>query len=403
MLNDKFVALGVTGSIAAYKSVELVRLLKKAGARVQVIMTKSACEFVKPLTFQVVSQNSVITDMFREPSFWEVEHVALADKADIFLVAPATANIIAKMAAGIADDMLTSTLLATKAKIIVIPAMNVNMYENPITQRNIKSLRTNGITVFEPEEGELACGYTGKGRFPEPRDILEQLKIVLGEDGDFKNKKLLITAGPTREPIDPVRFITNHSSGKMGYALAEKAIHRGADVILVSGPTNLDPPLGLYKYISVETAEEMFKAVMEYYLEVDVIIKSAAVADFSPKHRESEKIKKQGFNMNIELKKNPDILQELGNRKKQQILIGFAAETSNATTNAQDKMKRKNLDFIVLNDLTQEGAGFSGDTNIVRILHKDGRIEELPKMLKKELADEILNRVYLYLQQNRTF
>lgn len=403
MLKDKFVALGVTGSIAAYKSVELVRLLKKAGVSVQVIMTKSACEFIKPLTFQVISQNPVITDMFKEPSFWEIEHIALADKADIFLVAPATANIIAKMAAGIADDMLTSTILATKAKIIVVPAMNVNMYENTITQKNITSLRTHGITVLEPEKGQLACGYTGKGRFPEPGNIVEQIEIILAkEDGDFKNKKFLITAGPTREPIDPVRFITNHSSGKMGYALAEKAIRRGGDVILVSGPTNLIPPLGLCKYISVNTAEEMFKAVMEHYLQVDVVIKSAAVADFSPKHRELEKIKKQDFNMNIELKKNPDILQELGNRKKRQILIGFAAETSNVTTNAQDKMKRKNLDFIVVNDLMQEGAGFAEDTNIVKILHKDGRIEELPKMLKKDLADKILDRVYLCLQQNQT-
>lgn len=401
MLNDKFVALGVTGGIAAYKSVELVRLLKKSGARVQVIMTKSACEFVKPLTFQVVSLNPVITDMFREPSFWEVEHIAMADKADIFLVAPATANIIAKMAAGIADDMLTSSLLATKAKIVVVPAMNVNMYENPITQRNIASLRALGITVLEPAVGELACGYSGKGRFPEPKDIVEQIKIVLGKDGDLKNKKLLITAGPTREPIDPVRFITNHSSGKMGYALAEKAVHRGADVILVSGPTNLAPPLGLHKYISVQTAREMFDAVMEHYPEADVVIKSAAVADFAPKHCEPEKIKKQDFNMNIELKRNPDILQELGNSKKQQLLVGFAAETSDITINARDKMKRKNLDFIVVNNLTQAGAGFAEDTNIVKILHKDGRIEELPKMLKKDLADEVLNRVYLYLQQNR--
>jgi phosphopantothenoylcysteine decarboxylase/phosphopantothenate--cysteine ligase len=395
MLKDKFVALGVTGSIAAYKSVELVRLLKKTGARVQVIMTKSACEFINPLTFQVVSQSPVVTNMFKEPSFWEVEHIALADKADVFLVAPATANIIAKMAAGIADDMLTSTLLATKAKTIIVPAMNVNMYKNPITQRNIKSLRETGIVVLEPAEGELACGYRGKGRFPNPSDIVEQLKVVLGKDGNLKNKRFLITAGPTREPIDPVRFITNHSSGKMGYALAEKAIHRGADVILISGPTNLIPPLGLNKYITVDTAEEMFRAVMEHYLQADVIIKSAAVADFTPKYSEPEKIKKQGFNMKIELKKTTDILQELGNRKKQQILIGFAAETINATKNAQEKMKKKNLDFIVVNDLTLEGAGFAKDTNIVKILYKDGRIEELPIMLKKELANEILDRVCL--------
>lgn len=401
MLKDKFVVIGVTGSIAAYKSVELVRLLKKAGAKVQVIMTKSGCEFIKPLTFQVVSQNQVITDMFKEPSYWEVEHVALADKADIFLVAPATANIIAKMAAGIADDMLTSTLLATKAKIIVIPAMNVNMYENPITQQNITALRTLGINVLEPEEGELACGYRGKGRFPEPKDIVEHIKVIMGKDGDLKNISFLITAGPTREPIDPVRFITNYSSGKMGYALAEKAIQRGARVTLISGPTYLAPPLGLEKFISVNTAKEMYSAVLKHYSDVDVVIKSAAVADFSPKYIKSEKIKKQDSNMKLELEKNPDILQELGNKKIKQVLIGFAAETNNVTVNAQDKLKRKNLDFIVVNDLTEVGAGFAEDTNIVKILHKDGRIEELPKMLKRDLADEILDRVLLYLQREQ--
>lgn len=398
MLKDKFVVLGVTGGIAAYKSVELVRLLKKSGAQVQVIMTKSGCEFVTPLTFQVLSQNPVITDMFKEPPRWEVEHVALADKADIFLIAPATANVIAKMAAGIADDMLTTTLLATKAKIIVVPSMNVNMYENPITQRNIATLRKFGIFVLEPEEGDLACGYSGKGRFPEPRIIVEHIKVILGKDGDLKDKRFLITAGPTREPIDPVRFITNHSSGKMGYALAEKAIQRGARVILISGPTNLTPPIGLEEFISINTAEEMYNAVMKYYADVDVVIKSAAVADYAPEEIKHEKIKKQGLNLTLELKKNPDILQELGNKKETQVLIGFAAETDNVTANAQDKLKRKNLDFIVVNDLTEAGAGFAGDTNIVKILHRDGRIESLPKMLKRDLANEILDRVLLYLQ-----
>ncbi|HHX23611.1 MAG: bifunctional phosphopantothenoylcysteine decarboxylase/phosphopantothenate--cysteine ligase CoaBC [Tepidanaerobacteraceae bacterium] len=397
MLKDKFIVLGVTGSIAIYKSLHLIRLLKKAGANVQVIMTKSACEFITPLTFQVISQNPVIMDMFEKPSHWEVEHVALADKADFFLVAPATANIIAKMAAGIADDMLTSTLLATKARIIVVPAMNVKMYENPITQRNIYSLIERDIKFIDPSEGNLACGYTGKGRFPEPTDIVEWIKIILGENGDFKDKKLLITAGPTREPLDPVRFITNYSSGKMGYALAEKAVQRGAKVTLISGPTNLTPPLGLSKYIAVDTAQEMFQAVMEHFTYADVIIKSAAVADFSPKDIEQNKIKKQDFNMRIELKKNPDILQELGKRKTKQILVGFAAETTEVLENAQNKLKRKNLDFIVMNNLTEEGAGFAVDSNIVKILHKDGRIEELSKMLKKDLANEILDRIYSYM------
>jgi len=401
MLKDKFVILGVTGSIAIYKAVELVRLLKKAGAQVQVIMTKSACEFVKPLTFQVISQNLVITDMFEEPDSFDVEHVALADKADVFLVAPATANIIAKIAAGLADDMLTTTILATRAKKIIVPAMNVNMYENIITQRNIETLTSTGAVVIEPATGDLACGYKGKGRFPEPADIVEQIEVILGKSGDLRGKKFLITAGPTREPIDPVRFITNHSSGKMGYALAEKAVHRGGEVILISGHTSLKPPLGLSKYIPVETADEMFNAVMEYYPKVDIVIKSAAVADFSPKYFSEEKIKKQNFDMVLELKRNPDILQELGNSKTHQILIGFAAETTDTLKNAQDKLKRKNLDLIVLNDLTAQGAGFGTDTNIVKILYKDGRIEELPKMLKKDLADEILNRIYAFLEQNR--
>ena len=398
MLKGKFVVLGVTGSIAAYKSVELVRLLKKEGANVQVVMTRSGCEFVRPLTFQVLSQNPVIIDMFKEPSRWEVEHVALADKADIFLVAPATANIIAKMAAGIADDMLTSTFLATKAKTVVVPAMNVNMYENPITQRNIAVLREMGITVLEPEEGDLACGYSGRGRFPEPKDIVEHIKVILGKDGDLKGKRFLITAGPTREPIDPVRFISNHSSGKMGYALAEKAVQRGARVILISGPTNLAPPLGLENFISVNTAKEMYEAVIKHFDEADVVIKSAAVADFSPSDIKSEKIKKHGSNMVLELKKNPDILQELGNKKTGQILVGFAAETNDISFNAQDKLKRKNLDFIVVNNVAEEGAGFAVDTNIVNIIYKDGRIEELPKMSKRDLADVILDRVLLFFK-----
>ncbi len=401
MLKNKMVILGVTGSIAAFKAVGLTRLLRKAGASVQVVMTKAACEFVKPLTFQVLSQHPVVTDMFREPPSWEVDHIELADKADIFLVAPATANIIAKLATGIADDILTATLLATKSKKIIVPAMNVNMYENPITQRNIKRLRENGFILLEPAEGELACGYSGKGRFPETKCIVEQIKNILGKQGIFKNKKFLITAGPTREPIDSVRFITNYSSGKMGYALARKAILRGADTILISGPTDLDPPLGLGEYIQIQTAQEMLKAVLKYYSKVDVVIKSAAVADFSPKHFETAKIKKQNFNMMIELKKNPDILQKLGTKKKHQILVGFAAETSNIIANAQEKMKNKNLDFIVANDLTMEGAGFAEDTNVARILHKDGRIEVFPKLLKEDLADEILDRIHTYLQGQR--
>lgn len=397
MLKDKFVALGVTGSIAAYKAVELVRLLNKQGSKVQVIMTESAQKFVSPLTFQTISQNPVITDMFEEPSQWEVQHVSLADKADVLLVAPATANIIAKMAAGLADDILTSILLATRAKTIVVPAMNVHMYENPITQKNIAFLQSMGVEVLEPDEGFLACGYIGKGRFPDPQDIVQQIELVLGKEGDLKGKRILITAGPTQEPIDPVRYITNHSSGKMGYALAEKAVCRGGQVILISGPTNLKPPLGLHKYIPIKTANEMYKAVIDNFDSADIVIKSAAVADFSPKIYTEEKIKKQDFSMGIDLKRNPDILKELGKRKKRQILVGFAAETGDAEKNALNKLKGKNLDFIVLNNVMAEGAGFISDTNIVKVIHRDGRTEKMPKMLKRELADEILDRILLYL------
>lgn len=401
MLRNKFIVVGVTGSIAAYKAVVLVRLLKKQGAKVQVIMTKSAQEFIKPLTFQVVSENPVITDMFITPSYWDVEHVSIADKADIFLVAPATANIIGKLSSGIADDMLTSTLLATRGKTVIVPAMNVNMYANPVTQHNINFLRELGIEVMEPEEGYLACGYCGKGRFPEPEDIVERLELILGQDGDLKGNKILITAGPTREPIDPVRFITNHSSGKMGYALAKKAVLRGAQVILISGHTNIKPPKGLYKFLAIETAEEMYNTVMEYFDWSDIVVKSAAVADFSPKDYNDEKIKKQGFCMGIDLKRNPDILKELGAKKEHQILVGFAAETQDAEKNALDKLRRKNLDFIVLNDVSAKGAGFASDTNIVKILYKEGRVEELPKMLKVDLADEILDRILTYVPQSR--
>lgn len=398
MLKGRFVVLGVTGSIAAYKSCEVIRLLKKRGANVQVIMTRSAMEFVKPLTFQVLSQNPVITEMFGEPSRWEVEHVALADKADIVLVAPTTANVMAKVAAGIADDMLTTTLLATRAKVLMVPAMNVHMYQNPITQRNISILRENGILVMEPSEGDLACGYSGKGRFPEPIDIVKKVEELLGKQEDLKGVKMLITAGPTREPIDPVRYISNHSSGKMGYALASQALNRGAEVVLISGPTNISPPAGLRKFLPVETAEEMRRAVLENFYEAKVIIKAAAVSDFRPKSFSPKKIKKAESDTVMELSRNPDILQELGEKKTNQVLVGFAAETDNLRENALEKLRRKNLDMIVLNDVTQKGAGFGSDTNIVKILHKDGKIEDLPQMLKTEVADAILDRVKLYLK-----
>ncbi|ADL07786.1 bifunctional phosphopantothenoylcysteine decarboxylase/phosphopantothenate--cysteine ligase CoaBC [Thermosediminibacter oceani] len=397
LLKDKFIALGVTGSIAAYKAVELVRLLKKSGAQVQVVMTRSAREFVTPLTFQVVSQNPVITDMFEKPVHWEVEHVSLADRADLFVVAPATANVIAKMAAGIADDMLTAAVLATRAKVLVVPAMNVNMFCNPITQENIKYLREKGIFVMDPAEGFLACGYSGKGRFPEPVDVLRVIEQLVGTRTDLQNKKILITAGPTREPIDPVRFISNHSSGKMGYSLAEAAVERGGEVILISGPTSLERPAGLYKYVAVETALEMREQVLKFFPWCDVVIKAAAVADYRPKNYSGRKIKKKDAEMVLELEKNPDILKELGEKKDRQVLVGFAAETNDIQKNALEKLNRKNLDLIVVNDVTVEGAGFGVDTNIVKIIHRNGTIEELPKMPKKEVANAILDRILQYL------
>ncbi|TYP60001.1 bifunctional phosphopantothenoylcysteine decarboxylase/phosphopantothenate--cysteine ligase CoaBC [Thermosediminibacter litoriperuensis] len=398
MLKDKFIALGVTGSIAAYKAVELVRLLKKRGAQVQVVMTRSAREFVTPLTFQVVSGNPVITDMFEKPVHWEVEHVSLADRADLFVVAPATANVIAKMAAGIADDMLTAAVLATRAKVLVVPAMNVNMFCNPITQDNINYLKEKGFFVMDPAEGFLACGYSGKGRFPEPADVLKVIEQLAGTGTDLQNKKILITAGPTREPIDPVRFISNRSSGKMGYALAEAAVERGGEVILISGPTSLPRPAGLYKYVAVETTLEMQEQVLKFFSWCDVVIKAAAVADFRPKNYSEQKIKKKDEGLVLELEKNPDILKELGEKKEKQILVGFAAETEDIQKNALEKLNRKNLDLVVVNDVTVEGAGFGVDTNIVKIIHRNGEIEELPKMTKKEVAHAILDRVVQYLR-----
>ncbi len=396
MFKDKFVVVGITGSIAAYKSVELVRLLKKSGAQVQVIMTKAACEFINPLTFQVISQNPVITDMFMPPHKWDVEHIAIAERADIFIVAPATANIIAKIAAGLADDMLTATLLATRAKVFIAPAMNVHMYENIVTQRNIKYLVGMGYGIIEPDTGYLACGYTGKGRLPEPKNIMMEIEHLLAAK-DLKDKKILITAGPTREHIDPVRFITNHSTGKMGFALAQRAVIRGAKVVLISGPTNLRPPSGLYKFEAVQTAQEMMDRVLENYSDADIVIKAAAVGDFKPKQVFAEKIKKTSDKLILELDRNPDILYELGQRKTHQILIGFAAETQHIEKYATDKLKDKNLDFIVANNITQEGAGFGSDTNIVKIFYRDGRIEELPSMLKRDVADLILDRALLHI------
>ena len=392
MMAGKKIVLGVCGGIAAYKAVEIVSRLKKAGASVQVIMTQGATKFVTPLTFRELSGNPVVHTMWDEPKTWNVEHIAIASWADCFLLAPATANIIGKLAHGIADDMLSTTLLATTAPVILAPAMNTNMYLNPITQQNIEKLRGVGYRFIEPGTGSLACGTSGPGRLPEPMDIVRAVEELLTENLDLSGKKILVTAGGTREPIDPVRFIGNRSSGKMGYALAEAAVQRGATVILISGPVHLPPPPGVTT-ILVESARQMRDAVMAEFAECDIVIKAAAVADYRVSHQASHKIKKTDDNLTLILEKNPDILAELGQLKKNQVLVGFAAETEDLIGHAADKLRRKKADMIVANDVSLPGAGFNCDTNVVKLLYKDGRVEELPKMSKKELAGLILDRI----------
>ncbi|MDF2892556.1 MAG: phosphopantothenoylcysteine decarboxylase [Clostridia bacterium] len=391
MLSNKSIVLGVCGGIAAYKSCELTSRLKKLNANIDVIMTKSAAEFVTPLTFQSLSLNQVVTDMFDKPKYWEIEHISLAKKADIIVIAPATANVIGKLANGIADDMLTTTVMASKAIKLIAPAMNTNMYENELVQKNIETLKQLGYQFIEPGEGRLACGDIGKGKMAEPELIEEKIKDLLLKQRDLEGKTVIVTAGPTREALDPVRFITNHSTGKMGFAIAEKAAARGAKVYLVSGPSNLPTPCGVER-ADVESALDMYDAVMALMEKADIIIKSAAVADYRPAEISSEKIKKSDGELVIKLQKNPDILQELGKVKGSRVLIGFAMETQNLIENAKAKVAKKNLDFIVANDLRTEGAGFAGDTNVVKIIDRSGNVEEIPLMRKSDLADIVLDK-----------
>lgn len=393
MLKDKTVVIGVSGGIAVYKVCDVVSRLKKLGANVHVIMTKSATEFVAPLTFQSLSQNYVVSDMFEEPKTWDVEHISLAKKADVFLIAPATANVIGKIACGISDDMLSTTVMATKGKVLIAPAMNTNMYENPIVQRNIDTLKALNYDFIEPESGRLACGDMGKGKLASPENIVEAVVSALTKKQDLKGERIIITAGPTVEAIDPVRYLTNRSTGKMGYAIAKEAIERGAEVTLVSGPTKLEPPKNLKKFIKIESAQEMYEAVLDNLDENQVIIKSAAVADYKPKSYCNKKIKKNDDDLVISLDRNKDIAYEIGKIKNDKILVGFAAETNDLIENAKNKVKKKNLDFIVANDLTKEGAGFGVDTNIVKIIDKDGVILEYPIMKKEEVANVILDKV----------
>jgi phosphopantothenoylcysteine decarboxylase / phosphopantothenate---cysteine ligase len=393
MLQGKNIVLGVTGGIAAYKACDLTSRLKKLGANVDVVMTQAATEFVTPLTFQSLSQNPVGVAMFQQPGAWEIEHIALAKKADLVLIAPATANIIGKIANGIADDLLSTTIMATKAPVVIAPAMNSNMYHNPIVQANITRLTALNYRFISPVTGRLACGDVGEGKMASPETIIEEITQLLTRQQDLAGKRILITAGPTREAIDPVRFISNHSSGKMGYALAEAAVERGAAVTLIAGPVVLKEPDGLHSFISIESADQMYRAVMDNFQNQDIIVMTAAVGDFKPKTKSAQKIKKSQGTLAIELEKNVDILLELGKIKGNRILVGFAAETQKLLKFAGEKLAQKNLDFIVANDLTREGAGFGGDTNIVKIMERSGKIEDLPLMSKAELSQIILDKI----------
>jgi phosphopantothenoylcysteine decarboxylase / phosphopantothenate---cysteine ligase len=393
MLAGKRIVLGVTGGIAAYKAVELCRLFIKAGAQVRVIMTAAAKEFVAPLTFQTVSGNQVYSDLFASAEGYNVAHIGLADEADLFVIAPATANCIGKIASGIADDLLTSSVMAVSNPVLLAPAMNVRMYENPITQANLGKLSGLGYEIVEPESGELACGDYGRGRMASPEKIIEAASALLARELHWKGCRFLITAGPTREALDPVRYLSNHSSGKMGYAIAQAAAMAGGEVVLISGPTSLTPPPGV-KIVSVISAAEMMEAVMSFFPQSDVIIKAAAVSDYRPAAASEQKIKKGG-DMTLTLVKNQDILAELGRRKEGRYLAGFAAETEEMRTNALAKLKNKNLDLIVANDLTLPGAGFDVDTNVVRLLFSDGTERQLPKLPKIKVAEEILSEIYM--------
>jgi len=391
VLIGKNVAVGVSGGIAAYKIPELVRELRQAGAHVQVIMTRNAQEFVTPLTFQTVSNQPVISEMFAPFITADVAHIAVADKADLVAVAPATANVIAKFACGLADDFLSTIVLATRAPVLVAPAMNVNMYENPATQENLRILRSRGFSIVGPAEGALACGWEGKGRLAEIREIVHCIKALLSPH-DLVHEKILITAGPTQEPIDPVRFITNRSSGKMGYALAQASRVRGAEVTLISGPTHLSPPPGV-TLIPVQTASQMLTETMKRSASMDTVIMAAAVSDFSLPHAAATKIKKSNDPLTLSLIKTPDILEKMGKERGSTFLVGFAAETENLLANARKKLKAKHIDLMVANDVTKPGAGFEEDTNIVAMLVPDGGVVKLPKLSKIEVAHKILDTI----------
>ncbi len=401
MLKGKKIVLGVTGGIAVYKAVDLVSRLRKQGCQVRVVMTEHAQQFVTPLMFKEISGNRVAVSMWNANQEFNVEHIALANWGDVFLVAPATANILAKMAYGLADDLLSTTLLAAQAPIIVCPAMNTGMYENPATQENIARLQQRGVTVMPPGVGVLACGTSGAGRLPEPQQIVDFVNgFFARREGDLRGLKVLVTAGGTREPIAPVRFVGNRSSGKMGYAAAQMAAERGADVLLISGPSALQVPPNV-RAVQVETTGEMLQACLDAYDDMDIVIKAAAVADYRPHDVAMQKIKKKTDDaLTVVMDKNPDILKTLGARKTQQVLVGFAAETQNLLANAREKVEKKNLDMIVANDVTAAGAGFNADTNIVKFLFASGEVRSLEQMPKTDVANCILDEA-LKLRQSR--
>ncbi|MCG9967628.1 bifunctional phosphopantothenoylcysteine decarboxylase/phosphopantothenate--cysteine ligase CoaBC [Pelotomaculum terephthalicicum JT] len=392
MLAGKNITVGITGGIAVFKVAQLVSNLASGKARVRVIMTRAAQEFVRPLTFQTLSGHHVYTDLFERPAGGIVQHIELATGSDLIVLAPATANVIGKAANGIADDLISTVVMAATCPVLICPAMNVNMYNNRVVQRNLSILRNLGYHFVDPGVGRLACGTAGRGRLAELDLIMDKINSVLSNNEDLRGLSVMVTAGPTTEPVDPVRYLTNRSSGKMGYAVADAAAKRGARVLLISGPVALNPPPGV-EVIYVQTANEMYAAVMESFSMVDAVVMSAAVADYRPKTAAKQKIKKHESSLTIELEKNPDILAELGRKKKQQVLIGFAAETENLEKNAVLKVEGKNLDMLVANDVTLPGAGFGTDTNIAKLVFPGGRIVSLPKMDKLSLANHILDEL----------
>jgi len=398
VLKGKRILLGVTGSIAAYKAVEILRELTKRGAEVQVVMTEAATKFVTPLTFETLSRQEVLLDMWSLAYSHRIGHIEATARADLFVVAPATARTIARLALGLADDFLSCIYLASRCPILVAPAMDSDMFEHPALQENLKRLRDRGVHMVGPASGELASGLVGPGRLVEPPEIVEAIERILATAGDLADEVVLVTAGPTREPLDPVRYLSNRSSGKMGYAMAEAAAARGARVILVSGPTALTPPQGV-DVIHVETAQQMHDAVLAKLTAATVVIKAAAVADYRPKQVAGRKIKKDEAVPQVTLEPTPDILAEVGKRKGRRILVGFAAETEDLVENARRKLQRKNLDLMVANDVSQPGAGFDADTNAVKILDAQGKVEELPLQSKRSVADRVLDRVVGLLKQ----